>query len=201
MRGLAAQRNAFPFLETGVLSVKENGKAAGIARYVLCYGLAATLLVYYLVILYLGMHPQVDERYRAFYIDRLITVWPGDSSAEIVPGQAFHYEEKGDGAWLKGFTYEEGVGYGITSWDSSMIFFGEPGRSYQGSITLSAPQPGGEVTLFVNGEQVAFQKFPEAEQTITFETPPLAEDGQLLLRIVLGGGLEVPVRVEEVVLS
>ena len=57
------------------------------------------------------------------------------------------------------------------------------------------------MTLFANDEQVAFEQFPEAEQTVVFDTPALPEDGRLVLHIVLGGDLATPLAVKEMVLS
>ena len=205
------------FLCLGEFRMKANGKAVTTVRFVLCYCLAAALLGYYLVILYLGMNPKTSQGYRAFYLDREIAVWPGESGIDIVPGQiiTFESESGGDGQGaghipvkpdpeyiiMDGWQYVDTIGYCITSWEARLLFYGQPGQTYHGSITFTSPQAGGEVTLFANDEQVAFEQFPEAEQTVVFDTPALPEDGRLVLHIVLGGDLATPLAVKEMVLS
>ena len=54
--------------------MKANGKAVTTVRFVLCYCLAAALLGYYLVILYLGMNPkQAKDTERFILIKKLLS--------------------------------------------------------------------------------------------------------------------------------
>lgn len=198
--------------------MKNDRKGKRIAGYILCYGLAAILLAFYLFTLYQGMNPRPSPEYEAFYLNDEVILWPGEDALEIVRGQPVHFDSKtgaqGQGAghipavqsgkylFPDGWGYEEAVEeYCITSWQATLVFYGEPGQTYHGSISFRAPQPGGEITIFANEEQVAFELFPEEEKTVSFDTPALPEDGRLLLRIVLGGDLATPLEVKELVLE
>lgn len=183
--------------------------------YAVCYVLAAVLLAFYLITLYRGLHPNTSPGYEAYYLEQELYTWPGSEGIDIQPGEKIHFDsalgESGQGAghilrakdvdWVEadGWSFVENTGYCITSWRALLLFAGEPGRTYQVSITLASNEAGGEVTFFVNGEQAAFSEFPGTEQTIEFETQPLPEDGRLEMEIVLGGDLATPVSVKELV--
>lgn len=185
--------------------------------YVLCYGLAAAALTFYLVTLYRGLHPNPSAGYQAYYLEQELYTWPGHEGIRIVEGQDIHFDSEtgsaGQGAghimrlagvpWNTpdGWSYVEGKGYCIVGWRCRLLFEGNASTAYHVSMTLSAPKPGGEVTVFVNQEQVCFSEFPEMEQMIEFDTPPLPEDGRLEMEIVLGGDMETPVSVKELIFT
>lgn len=185
------------------------------AVYILCYGLAAAALCFYLLTLYRGLHPHPSKGYQDFYMGQELYAWPGSEGIGIVRGEplrfdsrtggagqgAGHIMRKADSPWDEpdGWTYVDGQGYCITGWRCRLLFSGEASASYHFSMTLASPKPGGEVTVFVNGEQVYFSQFPETEQTIEFDIPALPEDGRLEMEIALGGDMETPVSVKEMI--
>ena len=177
--------------------MQKGNKAAVVARYVVCYGLAAVLLGYYLVILYLGVHPQVPARYRAFYLDHVLTYYPKPERSDIVPGQAVDLDK----AWLNNWEWLESTGWCITNQNSQMVFCGEPGRAYHVTATFEAPNMNMDITVRANGEQVVYRQFTAAEQSVEFDTPSLPEDGYLILDMTLGGEFDFPVLVKEMILS
>ena len=187
------------------------------AAYILCYGLAALALVFYLVTLYQGMNPHPCAAYQAFYLDQELYTWPGIDGFNIVKGQMIHFDSKTGGAgqgaghimrredscWNEpdGWSYAQEQGYCITGWRSRLLFAGDALSSYHVSMTLSSPQPGGEITIFVNGEEALFAQFPDEEMTFEFDTPVLPEDGRLEMELVLGGDLGTPVCVKEMIFT
>lgn len=54
----------------GIMKKKNN-------KNVIIYGLCGILVAFYLVILYLGMNPNVDIEYRMYYITNELSDWPG----------------------------------------------------------------------------------------------------------------------------
>lgn len=187
------------------------------AVYVLCYGLAVAALAFYLITLYRGIHPHPSAEYQAYYLEQELYNWPGNEGIMIVEGQSIHFDSEtaaaGQGAghimrieevpWNApdGWTYVEGKGYCIVGWRCRLLFYGEASASYHVSMTLATPEPGGEITFFVNGEQVCFSQFPEMEQTIEFDISALPEDGRLEMEIVLGGDMATPVSVKELIFT
>lgn len=189
-----------------------------IAVYVVCYGLAAAMLAFYLCTLYRGLHPHPSGEYRSYYLQQELSVWPGKDGLDIVRGQAIRSDsetaapdqiaghilrevDNHNKAVPNGWEYVQDKGYCITGWSVRLLFTGQPDTSYQGALTLETPEPGGEVTLFVNGEQVAFAEVSGTECTVEFETAVLPKDGRMELEIVLGGDMATPVSVKELIFT
>lgn len=197
--------------------VRMEMKKKKIAVYVVCYGLAAAMLAFYLCTLYRGLHPHPSAEYQSYYLQQELPVWPGKDGLEIVRGQSIRADSKTAapdqiaGHLLRaadnqkstptGWEYVQDKGYCITGWSVRLLFTGQPDTSYQGALTLETPEPGGEVTLFVNGEQVAFAEASGTECTVEFETAVLPKDGRMELEIVLGGDMATPVSVKELIFT
>ena len=60
------------------------------------YALAALLAVLEVIILWQGIHPNVSEDYRAYYIDRTTTCLPQPVTAEYVLGTELDFRSEGD---------------------------------------------------------------------------------------------------------
>lgn len=65
-----------------------------IATYVVCYGLAAAMLAFYLCTLYRGLHPHPSGEYRSYYLQQELSVWPGKDGLDIVRGQAIRSDSE-----------------------------------------------------------------------------------------------------------
>ena len=184
---------------------------------VVCYILAAAALVFYLHTLYQGTHTQVSPEYQSYYLDQELYTWPGSGGLAIQRGQTIHFDSLAGGdshgvnhllqdsssyrSALIGWTYAENQGYQITGWDAPMLFFGEPGQTYHGSITLLPPESGGRVDVLVNGELTAFADLLQDSVTVEFDTPALPDDGRMTLELVLEGDARTPVSVKELILT
>lgn len=182
-----------------------------------CYFLAAAALFFYLYTLYQGVHPQTGTEYQIYYLDQELYAWPGVGGLSIQRGQTirFDVQESGDGhgvnhflrdpsvSWNSpsGWAYVEDEGYQIVSWNAPMLFLGEPGQTYHGSITLQPPETGGSISILVNGELAAKEDLLQAGVTVEFDTPALPDDGRMTLELVLEGDVQTPVPVKELILT
>lgn len=184
---------------------------------VICYFLAAAALVFYFVTLYQGVHPRVSAEYQAYYLDQELYTWPGAGGLTIQRGQSIHFDswQSGDGqgvnhllrdptvSWTAsiGWDYVENEGYQIIDRDAPLLFWGEPGQTYHGSITLQPPETGGSIDILVNGEQLASADLLQEGVTVEFDTPVLPEDGRMILGLVLKGDARAPIAVKELILT
>ncbi|WP_449394149.1 hypothetical protein [Devosia riboflavina] len=60
------------------------------------YALAAILALFELAILWQGLHPNVSDDYRAYYIDRTTTCLPQPVTGEYVLGTELNFRSEGD---------------------------------------------------------------------------------------------------------
>lgn len=186
-------------------------------RAVICYLLAAAALGFYLVTLYQGMHPRVSAEYQAYYLDQELYAWPGAGGLSIQRGQTIRFDgqQGGDGQGVNhilrdqsaswhaaiGWAYWEDQGYQIIDRHAPLLFVGQPGESYHGSVTLLPPQSGGSAAILVNGEQVVSAALLQEGVTLEFDIPALPEDGRMTLEFVLDGDAHAPVAVKELILT
>lgn len=180
-----------------------------------CLTLSGLLLCFYLFTLYQGLHPRMSRGYRTFYLGHQVFYWPGEEGILIHRGEVMHFDSRtaAPGQIAGHFhksDYEYGEeyewryteqGYGIVGWKSDLIFETEPGEGYQCRMVFETTTPGGEISVFANGELVAHSALEPPEQEVVFEIPgSLTESGQLILEFILGGDCETPLMIREVVL-
>lgn len=187
---------------------------------ILCFSLSGILLIFYLATLYQALHRNTSDGYETFYIEQILQQWPGSRGTLTAKGDTFHFDSQtaAEGQIVahfyrdpddvyspghvykvpEGWEYVEGVGYCMVGWKADVFFDVEPGE-YEVTVTVYTENPGGELTILANGEQVAFAELGQGETCVTF---PLATSeppsGRWWFTFMLGGETEVPFQIREV---
>ncbi len=107
---------------------------------VICYGLCGFLVAFYLVVLYLGMNPNVDFEYRMYYITNELTDWPGYEKLHYDLGtweycaHAYEIKWRYEGYGIAnrkghGWKYEKVMDEGVTNAENSANMYYVPKTS------------------------------------------------------------------------
>lgn len=88
----------------------------------MCYGLGVILAAFYCIILWKGIHPEVSQEYRMYFIDRTIEQWPGNGQLHIEMGEPVNSEDGTLKHYLQDVWVEGSDGYMLSAADSKLIF-------------------------------------------------------------------------------
>lgn len=152
---------------------------------ILCYLLGGILIVFYLVILWRGLHPTPSTEYRMYYLDQQLAFWPGENGLAIESGSTLSFgPDCGPGQGANHLSRGGWVSAGETGWQSRgagsrLYFTAEPDVQYNGSVTLQGTS-GQQVVLYAGDEEVGQVLLSGGENTLDF-TCTVPDTGLLTL--------------------
>ncbi len=161
------------------------------------YGVCTVLVVFYLVVLYLGMNPEVPPVYEMYYITHELRDWPGYENLDYDLGTLEYctgnYDKQGNLVTYK-VANRKGTGWAGSNWygsynmeDEAFMYY-YPNQSKEDAtfyISIREMRQKGKIKIYVGDEYIGhFDKAGEFKYTI----PKVVADEKLVIRFETEGG-------------
>ena len=130
------------------------------------YGICAVLAGFYLLVLWWGKNPNVEDEYRMYYITHELSDWPGYGNLSYEPGTLEYMVSLKDRngkdrsvkvCQTKGTGWEEEQYEGsVSKGDTSYVYF-KPVKTSETAVlkfNISSYEGTGKLTVYVNNTQV-----------------------------------------------